>query len=116
MRAILLILIVAIVAVIIALATGFLNINTIRGVQAPDISTTGNGVTATGGQAPAFDVQTGSVTIGTQPATVPVPTVNVNPATGQPTQQPNQQPAARQPAPAQAAPAQPNVVDGNSTQ
>ena len=114
MRAVLVILIVVIAAVIIALATGFLNINTVRGVQAPDISTTGNGVTATGGQAPAFDVQTGSVTIGTQPATVPVPAVNVNPANGQHAQQ--QQNTGRQPAPAQSAPAQANIVNGNSTQ
>jgi hypothetical protein len=114
MRAVLVILIVVIAAVIIALATGFLNINTVRGVQAPDISTTGNGVTATGGQAPAFDVQTGSVTIGTQPATVPVPTVNVNPPNGQPV--PQQQNAGQQPAPAQSAPTQPNIVNGNSTQ
>jgi predicted small secreted protein len=113
MRAVLLILIIIIVAAIIALATGLLDINTVRGVRAPDISTTGNGVSARGGQAPAFEVETGSVTLGTQKATVPVPSVNVNPANGQPAQ-PN---AAQQAAPAQPArPAQSNVVSGNSTQ
>ena len=112
MRALLLLLIIIIVAAIIALATGLLDINTVRGVKAPDISTTGNGITAQGGQTPAFDVQTGSVTVGTQPATVPVPSVSVNPADGQPTQ-PN---AAQPPAPAQPAPSQSNVVSGNSTQ
>lgn len=112
MRAVLLILIIIIAAAIIALATGLLDINTVRGVKAPDISTTDNGITAQGGQTPAFDVQTGSVTLGTQPATVPVPTVDVNPATGQPAQ-PN---AAQQSAPARPAPAPSNVVSGNSTQ
>jgi hypothetical protein len=114
MRAVLLLLIIIIVAAIIALATGLLDINTVRGVKAPDISTTGNGITAQGGQTPAFDVQTGSVTVGTQPATVPVPTVNVNPANGR-AAQPSQpsQPATQQPAPPQQ---QPEVVNGNSTQ
>jgi hypothetical protein len=112
MRAVLLLLIIIIAAAIIALATGLLNIDTLRGVQAPNISTTGNGVTAQGGQMPTFDVQTGSVTVGTQPATVPLPTVNINPATGEPAQ-PN---ATQQPAPAQPAQAQSNVVSGNSTQ
>jgi hypothetical protein len=112
MRAVLLLLIVIIVAAIIALATGLLDINTVRGIKAPDISTTGNGITAQGGQTPAFDVQTGSVTVGTQPATVPVPTVNVNPADGQTAGQAAQQNSAQQ----QQQPAQSNVVSGNSTQ
>jgi hypothetical protein len=114
MRAVLLLLIIIIVAAIVALATGLLDINTVRGAKAPDISTSGNGITAQGGQTPAFDVQTGSVTVGTQPATVPVPSVSVNPANGQPAQ-PN---AAQPPAPAQSqsAPSQSNVVSGNSTQ
>ena len=113
MRAILLILILIVVAAIIALATGLLDINTIRGVKAPAISANGNGVTATGGQTPTFDVETGSVTVGTRQATVPVPTVGVNPANGQPAQP---QPAPQQAAPAQPAPPQQGVVSGNSTQ
>lgn len=115
MRAILLILILIVVAAIVALATGLLDINTIRGAQAPAISASGNGVTATGGQAPAFDVQTGSVTLGTKQATVPVPTVGVNPANGQRAQQPQQQAVPPQAAPAQTT-AQPGIVNGNSTQ
>ena len=77
MRAFVLILIVIVLAVIAALATGFLNINQIRGAQAPHISATRNGVTAQGGQAPAFDVQTGSVKVGTTNANVNVPTLQV---------------------------------------
>ena len=77
MRALLFILIVVVLVVIAALATGFLDINQIRGARAPQVATTGNGVTAKGGQAPAFDVQTGSVKIGTRQTTVQVPKVVV---------------------------------------
>ena len=80
MRAVILILIIAIVAIIAAVATGFLDINQVRGARAPELSTTGNGVSAKGGQSPAFDIETGSVKVGSQPATVRVPTVQVAPA------------------------------------
>jgi hypothetical protein len=77
MRAVLFILIVAILVVIAGIATGFLNIDQIRGAKAPDIAATSNGVTARGGQAPAFDVETGSVKVGTKQRTVNVPTIEV---------------------------------------
>ena len=37
--------------------TGFVSIDQIRGAKAPDVSASRNGVTAKGGQAPAFDVE-----------------------------------------------------------
>jgi hypothetical protein len=77
MRALLLILIIAVVAILIALASGFLNINQTRQAKAPEVSTTSNGVTARGGQAPAFDVETGSVKVGTKQTTVKVPALVV---------------------------------------
>jgi len=77
MRTVLLVLIVAIVVVIAAVATGFLNINQIRGAKAPVVTATSNGVTAKGGQAPAFDVETGSVKVGAQETKVKVPTLVV---------------------------------------
>jgi hypothetical protein len=77
MRAILLVLILAILALIAAVATGLLDLNMVRGAKAPAISATDNGVTAKGGQAPAFEIETGSVKVGTKPATVQVPTVAV---------------------------------------
>ena len=45
---------------------------------------TENGVVAKGGQAPAFDVETGTVSVGAEAknVTVAVPTVQVNPADG----------------------------------
>jgi hypothetical protein len=77
MRAILFILIIVVLIVIAGLATGFLNIDQIRGGQAPKLSTNGKGVTAQGGQAPAFDVQAGSVKVGSTQTTMKVPTLQV---------------------------------------
>ena len=76
-RALIFVLIIAILVVIAGIATGFLNINQIRGAKVPQIAATSNGVTAKGGQAPAFDVETGSVKVGTQQKTVRVPTLEV---------------------------------------
>lgn len=83
MRAVILVLIIAIVAIIAAVATGFLDINQIRGAKAPEVSATGNGVVAKGGQTPAFDVETGSVKVGTQNTTVQVPRLEVVPPQNQ---------------------------------
>ena len=77
MRTVLLLLIVAVVAIIFGVASGFLNISQIRGAKAPELTATRNGVTAKGGQAPAFDVETGSVKVGTAQTKVKVPTVVV---------------------------------------
>lgn len=78
-RAIIVILILAIVILLAGIGTGFIDINQIRGAKAPEVSATQNGVTAKGGQTPAFDVETGSVTVGTKDAQVKVPAVQVNP-------------------------------------
>ncbi len=80
MRAVLLVLILAVVAVIALVATGLIDIRQVRGARAPDVDASRNGVTASGGQAPAFDIETGSVGVGTRDANVKVPTLQVNPA------------------------------------
>lgn len=77
MRAILLILIVAVVGLIAAVATGFLDISQTREARAPTIEATDGSVRTTGGQPPAFEVQTGSVEVGTRDANVSVPKVEV---------------------------------------
>jgi hypothetical protein len=77
MRAILLVLIVLVVAAIIAVATGLLNIDQVRPARAPQVSATHNGVVTKGGQTPSFDVETGSVKVGTAQKTVKVPTLSV---------------------------------------
>jgi hypothetical protein len=78
MRAIIFILILVVLALIFAFATGLLDISQTREAKAPQVSATANGVTARGGQSPAFDVETGSVSLGTKPKQVQVPTVKVN--------------------------------------
>lgn len=83
MRAVILILVVLILIVIAGIATGFIDINQIRGAKAPEITASRNGVTAKGGQAPAFDVETGSVKVGTANATVKVPKLEVVPPQNQ---------------------------------
>ena len=80
MRAVLLIVILAVVIILAAIATGFLNISQIRGGNAPQVSATSNGVTARGGRVPAFDVETGSVKVGSKEETVRVPSIEVQKA------------------------------------
>lgn len=82
MRVLVFLLIVAILIVIAGVATGFLNISQVRTGRAPEITATRNGVTAKGGQPPAFDVETGSVKVGTKAQTVAVPTLVVEKPAG----------------------------------
>ena len=79
MRAILLILILAVVAVIAAVATGLLDISQTREARAPSLESSNGAIRAEGGQSPAFEVQTGSVEVGTREANVAVPKVEVKP-------------------------------------
>ena len=80
MRAVIFILILVILVIIAGVSTGFLNINQIRGAKAPEVTATRNGISAKGGQAPAFDVETGSVKVGTKETSVKVPTLEVQKA------------------------------------
>lgn len=85
MRTVILILILGVVALIIAIQTGFLDIRQTRGAEAPEVTANAGGVTASGGQAPAFDVETGKVAIGSREknVTVAVPSIEVQrPAEG----------------------------------
>lgn len=91
MRAILFILILAVVALLIAVATGFVDISQTRPAAVPDVDATRSGVTATGGQTPAFDIETGSVAVGTRQTNVAVPTLRVNPPDQQAEAQANAQ-------------------------
>lgn len=77
MRPILLILILAVVALIAAFATGYIDISQTRSVEAPRLEASNGSIRARAGQSPAFEVQTGSVEVGTRPADVPVPKIEV---------------------------------------
>ena len=90
MRAVIFVLILVVVAALIAVATGFVDDRQIRGAEAPDVSATENGVSASGGQTPAFDVETGSIAIGTETTNVTVPKVRVVPPDNQSNQAVNQ--------------------------
>ena len=103
MRKIILVLIIAIVALIAAIQLGLLSFRQDRPAQVPGVEVTSNGITATGGQAPSFEVETGTVAVGTRNATVavPVPTIEVRNANDNRAAAPPAapQPAAPQPAP-----------------
>ena len=106
MRGLILILILLVVAAIAAISTGLVNVNQTRSAQLPAVDATHNGVVAKGGQAPAFDVSTGKVEIGTGERTVKVPEIRIAPSGNA---------AAPAPAPAPA-PAQPQAQTTDSTQ
>jgi len=82
---------------LLAVGTGFLNIRQTRPAAVPNVAATGSGVRASGGQAPAFDIETGSVSVGAAQRNVTVPNLRVEPAG-----QDNQAVPANQAAPAPA--------------
>jgi hypothetical protein len=77
MRAILLILILVVVGLIAAFATGYIDISQTREARAPGLEASNGSIRAEGGQAPQFEVQTGSVEVGTREANVAVPKIEV---------------------------------------
>lgn len=76
MRALVFIIILVIVALIGAVVTGYVNIRNVRGAP-PEVVATRNSVAVKGGQPPAFDIEAGSVKLGTKDTTVKVPTLEV---------------------------------------
>ena len=80
MRKIFLLLIVAVLAVIVAIKLNLVSFMQTVPAQAPGVQVTSNGITASGGQAPKFEVRAGTVEVGTRTANVavPVPTISVN--------------------------------------
>ena len=61
--------------VVAAFAFGFVNVDQTRDARMPDVK-----VQTSGGQAPAFDVNTAEVDVGTRTEAIEVPTVDVRPA------------------------------------
>lgn len=62
--------------VIAAFAFGFINIDQTKTAKLPDVK-----VETSGGQAPAFDVDTAKIDVGTEKKTIEVPTVSMEKAT-----------------------------------
>ena len=77
MRAILLILIIAVVALIVAIGTGFIDIRQTSPAVAPTVASEDGKLTTQAGQAPTFDIEAGSIGVGTTNRTVTVPSVEV---------------------------------------
>jgi hypothetical protein len=80
MRAIFLILIIAVVALILAVMTGMINLRQTKPAVAPGIATSNGKITTRSGQAPAFDIETGSIGVGSGKSSVPVPKIEVQPS------------------------------------
>ena len=79
MRAVLLILILGVVALIALFASGLIDVSQTREAQMPRVEASKGAIRAEGGKAPAFEVQTGSVAVGTRDANVAVPKIEVKP-------------------------------------
>ncbi len=79
MRAIFLILIIVVVALIAAISVGLIDIRQTRPAIAPTVQAGDGRVITRPGQAPAFDVETGSIGVGTRDTQVRVPSVEVRP-------------------------------------
>ncbi len=80
MRAIFLILIVAVVALIAAVLTGMINLRQTQPGVAPGITSENGKIVARHGQAPAFDIETGSIGVGTTNKSVAVPKIEIQPS------------------------------------
>ena len=79
MRAVLLILILGVVVLIGLFASGLIDVSQTREARAPQVEAVDGSIRAQAGQSPAFEVQTGSVEVGTREANVAVPKVEVKP-------------------------------------
>jgi len=75
MRTLLALLGIIVLIVVVLMALGFINIDQTRTAQLPSVH-------VSGGQAPKFQADVGSVDVGTKTETVKVPTVDVNRAGG----------------------------------
>ena len=71
-RLILTILVIAVLVMIVAVATGFVNLNSSGQLRAPSVS-----VSAEGGEVPKLDVDTKEVVVGTTEKNVGVPTIGI---------------------------------------
>jgi hypothetical protein len=78
MRAILVILILVVVAAIAAVQSGVIDISQTRPATSPSLAAQNGSVSVKPGQPPAFEVQTGSIGVGTREANVAVPRVTID--------------------------------------
>lgn len=91
MRNLILLLIVIVLGLIALIATGLVDIRQTRPAELPNVSVDENGIAAQGGRQPAFDVETGSVSVGTETRAVTVPKLQVEPASDGSTDSPSEE-------------------------
>lgn len=77
MRAIFILLILAVVALIGAIQLGLISITQTQPASAPTVTADNGAIRAEAGQAPEFKVETGKIELGTREANVAVPKVEV---------------------------------------
>ena len=94
MRTLLALLILVVVGLIAVVASGVVDIHQTRPAELPEVSVTDEGVSAKGGRQPTFDVETGSVAVGTETRAVTVPTLEVESAPEPTTDSPTASPTA----------------------
>lgn len=80
MRAIFVLLIVAVIGLIAAIQLGLIDIRQTQPATAPSVIAENGVIRAEPGQAPAFDVETGTVGVGTRETNVTVPNLEVTKA------------------------------------
>ncbi len=80
MRAVFLILIVAVAALIAAVLTGMVDIRQTQPAVAPAIGSSDGKIITRPGQVPAFDVETGTIGVGAGNASVAVPKIEIKPS------------------------------------
>ncbi len=112
MRAVFLILIIAVVALIVAVLTGMIDIRQTQPAVAPGVESSNGKLVARHGQAPKFDVETGTIGIGTGNASVAVPKIEIKPGD---TRVPVPNVEVRRPG-AAPAPGAPPAAQGNAAQ
>lgn len=82
MRAFFFVLILAVVALIVLVQTGLVGVSQTQSARLPSVVAQDGKIVAKGGTAPAFDIQTGSVGVGSRDAAVPLPRVTVGTQSG----------------------------------
>ena len=80
MRAVFVILILAVVGLIAAIQLGLINVRQTQAAKSPSLSAENGVIRAEAGQTPEFDVETGSIGVGTRQANITVPQVEVGKA------------------------------------
>jgi hypothetical protein len=119
MRAVFLVLIVAILGLIVAVMSGLVHLPQTREAVAPGIESSNGKIVVREGQTPAFKVETGTVGVTTNKSGITIPKIEIQPSNtriGVPTIEVRRPGTAQAPAPAPVAPAPAPAPQGNKVQ